>query len=296
MTGSIETSKDFISEKSDFEIIEKKERRVVIGILADLKNFDRRLAQRETWLLSSKFEHKYLIDEWNEKWIAENKTYGDIISIDASFHGYAKGFSEKLYRWYEFVSKNYPEGTIVGKADDDFYACANLWETVMENYDDRMYFGWWHPNGPKDNDPPGDPNFPKLKTAILDRQFLEAFEFQNCKSSEGQPNCDEKNPDVRFGNNFGGQSLGGWLENIGNIHGVRMNDRMVHTNHGLVAPFRNPLKKPYCGEMVSYHKALPNLQRYLECFDQNITKTREYCHKAKDLVKYCLGKSCHHKR
>ena len=64
------------------------------------------------------------------------------------------------------------EGTIVGKADDDFYACANLWDTVMEKYNDRMYFGWWHPDGPKDNDPPGDPNFPKLEVNHPDAQIV----------------------------------------------------------------------------------------------------------------------------
>ena len=83
------------------------------NILRDFKNFERRLAQRETWLSSSNFEHKYIIDEWDDKWIAENNTYGDIISINASFHGYSKGFSEKLYRWYEFVDKNYPGESLI---------------------------------------------------------------------------------------------------------------------------------------------------------------------------------------
>ena len=101
----------------------------VVKIFSSYKNFDRRLAQRETWLLSSKFTHKYMIDEWTPEWEAENEIYGDIVSINATFHGYAVGFAEKLYHWYQHVRANYPKGSIVVKTDDDFYACENLYET-----------------------------------------------------------------------------------------------------------------------------------------------------------------------
>ena len=93
------------------------------------KNYERREAQRETWLASSKIEHKYLIDEWTDEWRVENDVFGDIVCINATFKGYARGFGEKLYNWFNYVSKNYPEGTIVGKTDDDFYGCQNLYDT-----------------------------------------------------------------------------------------------------------------------------------------------------------------------
>ena len=98
-------------------------------ISSSYDNFDRREAQRETWLASSKIEHKYIIDKWTPEWKAENDIFGDIVSINASFSGYAKGFGEKLYHWFQYAADNYPEGTIVGKTDDDFYGCANLFDT-----------------------------------------------------------------------------------------------------------------------------------------------------------------------
>ena len=69
-----------------------------------------------------------MIDEWTDEWKAENEIYGDIVNINSSFSGYAQGYGEKLYSWYRHVAKNYPKGTIVGKSDDDFYGCANLYD------------------------------------------------------------------------------------------------------------------------------------------------------------------------
>ena len=54
--------------------------------------------------------------------------FGDIVNVNASFNGYAKGYGEKLYNWYEYVAQNYPEGTIAGKTDDDFFGCSNLYD------------------------------------------------------------------------------------------------------------------------------------------------------------------------
>ena len=73
-----------------------------------------------------------MIDEWTPEWQAENEIYGDIVSINATFHGYATGFAEKLYHWYQHVREHYPKGSIVVKTDDDFYACENLYETGVD--------------------------------------------------------------------------------------------------------------------------------------------------------------------
>jgi len=73
-----------------------------------------------------------MIDEWTPEWQAENEIYGDIVSINATFHGYATGFAEKLYHWYQHVREHYPKGSIVVKTDDDFYACENLYETGID--------------------------------------------------------------------------------------------------------------------------------------------------------------------
>ena len=67
-----------------------------------------------------------------------------------------------------------------------------------------------------------------------------------------------------------------------------MNDRMSHTINEKV--HRDPTKHPYCGEMISYHKATPELQRYLECYDQNIEMSKKYCHKARNMTHYNIIK------
>ena len=75
----------------------------------------------------------------------------------------------------------------------------------------------------------------------------------------------------------------------------RMNKRMAHTkayeSKAIFNEYKDPTTKPYCGEMVSYHKATPELQRYLECFDQDISASKIFCSKAKNMSSYDLIKS-----
>jgi hypothetical protein len=73
-----------------------------------------------------------------------------------------------------------------------------------------------------------------------------------------------------------------------------MNDRMAHTKKyekSSYNEYEDPTKAPYCGKMISYHKATPKLQRYLECFDQNIPTSKMFCSKAQNLSSYELLQS-----
>ena len=63
-----------------------------------------------------------------------------------------------------------------------------------------------------------------------------------------------------------------------------MNDRMSHTINE--RRHTDPTAQPYCGKMISYHKATPELQRYLECYDQNIELSKKYCHKATNMTHF----------
>jgi hypothetical protein len=63
-----------------------------------------------------------------------------------------------------------------------------------------------------------------------------------------------------------------------------MNERMSHTISK--RRHKDPTAHPYCGKMISYHKATAELQRYLECYDQNIEFSKKYCHKATNLTHY----------
>ena len=229
-----------------------------------------------------------MIDEWTPEWRAENDIFGDIVCVNASFTGYSKGFGEKLYHWFQFVAENYPPGTIVGKTDDDFYGCANLYETIIENFHPRMYFGWWHPHS--DIHKPSLQNRPDAQFVLIGWDvMMEVLEKPYCHHERDASFCTPSNNEVRYGSDFGGTSLGHWLGQVGNITGIRMNERMVHSEYP--KEFRSPVKKPYCGEMISYHKSTPPLQRYLECFDQDIPETKRFCHKAENLTSFAGKKA-----
>ena len=112
-----------------------------------------------------------MIDQWSPEWRAENDLFGDIVCVNASFNGYSVGFAEKMYNWFQYVSENYPKGIIVGKTDDDFYGCANLYDTIIENYHPRMFFGWWH-NG-SDTDEPSRRNRPDAQFVLVGWELME---------------------------------------------------------------------------------------------------------------------------
>jgi hypothetical protein len=152
-----------------------------------------------------------------------------------------------------------------------------------------MYFGWWHPlhvfDFKSDLSNPSLLNRPDGQFILIGWELMEEILTKPyCHHKRDAQFCKTENDDVRYGNDFGDPSLGHWLGQIGNITQVRMNDRMVHT----VKPkkFRSPVKKPFCGEMISYHQTTPPLQRYLQCYDQDIQATKQYCYKARDMSYY----------
>ena len=158
---------------------------------------------------------------------------------------------------------------------------------AIENYHPRMYFGWWHPfKG--DLTKPSLLNRPDGQFILIGWELLEEIITKPyCHHKRDAQFCKTNNANVRYGNDYGDPSLGHWLGQIGNITQVRMNDKMVHTQ--IPTKFRSPVKKPFCGEMISYHKTTPPLQRYLQCYDQEIQATKQFCYKAKDMT-YFAGK------
>ena len=67
---------------------------------------------------------------------------------------------------------------------------------VLENYDPRMYFGWWHPNS--------EPNHPNI-TSRPDAQFVaigwelmeQVLEKPYCHPSRNGKECNPNNPELR---------------------------------------------------------------------------------------------------
>ena len=149
-----------------------------------------------------------------------------------------------------------------------------------------MYFGWWHGAADIDPNKPSIDNRPDAQFILIGWDLLkEILEKPYCHHKRDAFFCKEDNENVRYGTDHGGTSLGHWLGQIGNITGVRMNDRMVHS---MYHPWehRSPVEHPFCGEMISYHMTTPPLQRYLECFDQDIQETKKFCYKAEKMTSF----------
>ena len=150
-----------------------------------------------------------------------------------------------------------------------------------------MHFGWWHPSSDIQN--PSLKSRPDAQFVLISWDLMtEILQKPYCHHSRDSSFCKATNKNVRYGSDHGGTSLGHWLGQIGNITGIRMNDRMVHTINQ--KKWRSPVKKPYCGPMISFHKAIPSLQRYLKCFDQDILASKRFCGEAHDMKKYTVKK------
>jgi hypothetical protein len=127
-----------------------KGRHGVVGILSSSfeKNQHLRMAQRSAWVKdAAKYDvHVYfLIDQESPEIEKEQKLYGDIIFLNASYSGRAVRFGEKLYNWYAIAEKLHPEASFVAKVDDDCVVCSNvMWPHVWKNVQSRSYMGWQH--------------------------------------------------------------------------------------------------------------------------------------------------------
>ena len=120
---------------------------IVLGILSAEANADLRGALRETWipLLPNSVRVHFLLDKNTPSNSAENRTYGDIVVLDAKFSGPKNHLGEKLYLWFNKALAMYPKSTAIGKVDDDTYLCpTKLLDEINRHLSRTMYYGFLH--------------------------------------------------------------------------------------------------------------------------------------------------------
>lgn len=72
---------------------------VILGILTTPDRCNERALIRSTWGKYGAVDYRFLVDQPSEMILQENKTFGDIISLNANWSGKALRFGEKLY-WF----------------------------------------------------------------------------------------------------------------------------------------------------------------------------------------------------
>ena len=121
------------------------------GPICDIANFSKddhyctRKVIRETWLKSSGFPYRFLLDNETPQLLEEQKLYGDLFFMNATYSGYAQGFCEKLFLWFQYAYQTFSDVKLIAKIDDDVFVCVDkVTEYLTKIYDPRLYFGYMH--------------------------------------------------------------------------------------------------------------------------------------------------------
>ena len=103
---------------------------------------------RNTWLKSGRFNYRFLLDKETPALQEEQKLHHDIVFLQSTFHGRAKGFGEKLLIWLRYAHKHFPNAKLIAKLDDDVFVCEEkMFDKLSEMCDERLYFGFFHNEG-----------------------------------------------------------------------------------------------------------------------------------------------------
>ena len=100
---------------------------------------------RNTWLKGGRFIYRFLLDNESPQLLQEQKLHDDIVFLNATFHGAAKGFGEKMLFWLRYAYAHFPNAQLIAKLDDDVFVCEEqMLNKLTEVYDPRLYFGYFH--------------------------------------------------------------------------------------------------------------------------------------------------------
>ena len=301
----------------------KREKILMIGFLTVEDHCHRRNTMRSTFLNTTKFSYRFLLDQPSDKILQENATFGDIVILNAKYSGRGVKFGEKLYNWLKYVKENFDSYTFIAKSDDDLFICEekliddlkiNVMQIELENNPKRwanLYYGWlWIVNRA----------FPDRK---IERDNLESFYFKNCSANKNFCyNCKVKmdeffvvlgknlidkilekdychkeiydNKDdceshgLRFDADYGGASLGCWLKDIQRNQGYFDGEFPI-----VDAIKRNKLLVHYTDWVRDYRK-VRQLYVKMDKDDYNFCNDHAIFHKANsEFIEYFYGK---HKR
>ena len=100
---------------------------------------------RNTWLKGGRFIYRFLLDNESPQLLEEQKLHDDIIFLNATFRGAARGFGEKMLFWLRYAYQHFPNALLIAKLDDDVFVCEEkMLKKLINVYHPRLYFGIFH--------------------------------------------------------------------------------------------------------------------------------------------------------
>ena len=122
---------------------------IVIGILSAEQNVCFRNAQRQMFVTEAKaytsldIKVFFLLDNATPILEEERLIHNDIFYFNSTVHGWNKEFAKKLFSWYSFVARNFPDAILVGRMDDDVFSCVpQMFDRLYEIMDPFLYYGF----------------------------------------------------------------------------------------------------------------------------------------------------------
>ena len=155
----------------------------------------------------------------------------DGLSINATHEGRAVRFGEKLYRYYSYVinNPNLKNVKYVVKMDDDLVLCAAKFFNYLntQNLTTKSYLGWFHNmntwKSKVDVNHRSDEMF-----VLIGRDLVGQIASKEYCKEKTRSICDSLGH--LYDTNYGGTSLGIWLETINNVNPIPMNHVFNHMN------------------------------------------------------------------
>jgi hypothetical protein len=193
-----------------------------------LRNF-----ARNSWIpqLPQNVCNLFLYDD--EESIDVTEKY-DGISLNSKYRGWNVRRGEKLYKFYDYVSKNEKLNNLkyIAKMDDDVVLCPEIFQFLKsKGISLSSYVGWfWNLEKAKNVGISESGTHSDEMFVILGRTLMNEVISKEYCDHTNEKQCDSLHQ--LFDTNLGGRSLGLWLSFIKDVHVLPLNDVAVHGDAG----------------------------------------------------------------
>ena len=233
---------------------------IVIGILSNANYKCLRDSQRYLFVRAAKayrllnIKVVFLLDHATPMLEQEQKTYNDLVYLNTTEHGWDVSFAKKLYNWYSYAVKHFPDAILIGRMDDDVFVCTpQIFDRLNTVKKRLLYYGY------------------ETGRCCLDDMFL-FVGIDLAKRIVSRPMCDSQitNKCLKDGNAV--RRLREWVSIYRDLARVdeKKSGKMIHYNARGVKGQIQMLdkyahyKENFCEKHLLFHKATPEYMVELE--------------------------------